>query len=126
MTQRDAIPDTLPRRQGQRLGWTYGAIGLFAAVDGFSGVYAISALLVAPGSLPAGLAFAWIQTWTWAVVVGLLVIFLPLLYPTGRLLSRRWRPVAVFALGRQRRDRDRKSTRLNSSHANISYAVFCL
>src|SRR3712207_7978639 len=40
-------------------------------------------------------------------------------------------------LGGQRRDRaldphlvvalpDRKSTRLNSSHANISYAVFCL
>src|SRR3712207_7330465 len=24
------------------------------------------------------------------------------------------------------RQRDRKSTRLNSSHANISYAVFCL
>src|SRR3712207_7575871 len=26
----------------------------------------------------------------------------------------------------QYRTRDRKSTRLNSSHANISYAVFCL
>src|SRR3712207_8770129 len=26
----------------------------------------------------------------------------------------------------QRAGRDRKSTRLNSSHANISYAVFCL
>src|SRR3712207_8755415 len=26
----------------------------------------------------------------------------------------------------QQRRRDRKSTRLNSSHANISYAVFCL
>src|SRR3712207_8145253 len=26
----------------------------------------------------------------------------------------------------QPRDEDRKSTRLNSSHANISYAVFCL
>src|SRR5438445_2859298 len=25
-----------------------------------------------------------------------------------------------------KRQRDRKSTRLNSSHANISYAVFCL
>src|SRR3712207_7527750 len=25
-----------------------------------------------------------------------------------------------------RNDEDRKSTRLNSSHANISYAVFCL
>src|SRR3712207_7422314 len=27
---------------------------------------------------------------------------------------------------RQAEHRDRKSTRLNSSHANISYAVFCL
>src|SRR3712207_8481615 len=28
--------------------------------------------------------------------------------------------------GRVRLEADRKSTRLNSSHANISYAVFCL
>src|SRR3712207_6967298 len=28
--------------------------------------------------------------------------------------------------GEGMRTRDRKSTRLNSSHANISYAVFCL
>src|SRR3712207_8029666 len=28
--------------------------------------------------------------------------------------------------GRQRLVEDRKSTRLNSSHANISYAAFCL
>src|SRR5438128_11266185 len=28
--------------------------------------------------------------------------------------------------GRPRRCRDRKSTRLNSSHGSISYAVFCL
>src|SRR3712207_7722867 len=32
-------------------------------------------------------------------------------------------PAAVL---QQPRRRDRKSTRLNSSHANISYAVFCL
>src|SRR3712207_8295321 len=31
-------------------------------------------------------------------------------------------PGAIGGVGRQ----DRKSTRLNSSHANISYAVFCL
>src|SRR3712207_8534966 len=29
-------------------------------------------------------------------------------------------------VGRDNRVLDRKSTRLNSSHANISYAVFCL
>src|SRR3712207_8227739 len=40
------------------------------------------------------------------------------------------RPVRDDRLGRPRRSAepvvDRKSTRLNSSHANISYAVFCL
>src|SRR3989449_5003175 len=30
------------------------------------------------------------------------------------------------AAGARRRERDRKSTRLNSSHGYISYAVFCL
>src|SRR3712207_8284852 len=29
-------------------------------------------------------------------------------------------------VGQRLAERDRKSTRLNSSHANISYAVFCL
>src|SRR3712207_8326974 len=32
----------------------------------------------------------------------------------------------VPQLVQRRGQRDRKSTRLNSSHANISYAVFCL
>src|SRR5258707_11947465 len=34
----------------------------------------------------------------------------------------RARPGAILRMGKV----DRKSTRLNSSHANISYAVFCL
>src|SRR5207249_6890863 len=34
--------------------------------------------------------------------------------------------VGALALGRRRPRRDRKSTRLNSSHVSISYAVFCL
>src|SRR3712207_8720755 len=33
---------------------------------------------------------------------------------------------AVVAAPARRDAQDRKSTRLNSSHANISYAVFCL
>src|SRR5688572_31801049 len=33
------------------------------------------------------------------------------------------RPLGVVPAGR---DQDRKSTRLNSSHSQISYAVFCL
>src|SRR5690348_17377091 len=34
--------------------------------------------------------------------------------------------IPVSARRRATRDRDRKSTRLNSSHPSISYAVFCL
>src|SRR3712207_8390084 len=39
---------------------------------------------------------------------------------------RRGRPRVGGRRGRRRASEDRKSTRLNSSHANISYAVFCL
>src|SRR3712207_7454492 len=55
--------------------------------------------------------------------------------PAGRRLlrdGRRRRAAGRRAAGEGRRPggaaarRDRKSTRLNSSHANISYAVFCL
>src|SRR3712207_1466827 len=43
-------------------------------------------------------------------------------YGLAQIVRTGWyREVAVKSL-----DRDRKSTRLNSSHANISYAVFCL
>src|SRR3712207_8470082 len=49
---------------------------------------------------------------------------------TLRLLHERGVPVGVLSdTGFDLRpvfDADRKSTRLNSSHANISYAVFCL
>src|SRR3712207_7206873 len=38
----------------------------------------------------------------------------------------RCRPLADVDPRRECRSGDRKSTRLNSSHANISYAVFCL
>src|SRR3712207_7007721 len=44
--------------------------------------------------------------------------------PSDSTSSSASRPVAATA--RTVRPADRKSTRLNSSHANISYAVFCL
>src|SRR3712207_8879211 len=46
----------------------------------------------------------------------------------GRLCRRTRNVSAFFSTGQRRPSghEDRKSTRLNSSHANISYAVFCL
>src|SRR5690348_18031357 len=40
--------------------------------------------------------------------------------------TREWRPRDVLRIRRQNFITDRKSTRLNSSHPSISYAVFCL
>src|SRR3712207_6949884 len=44
------------------------------------------------------------------------------------IFARRRQPghAAETEIGQRMPERDRKSTRLNSSHANISYAVFCL
>src|SRR3712207_6867246 len=44
----------------------------------------------------------------------------------GARLRPRHRPAERGHRAHERDPRDRKSTRLNSSHANISYAVFCL
>src|SRR2546422_8057233 len=51
-----------------------------------------------------------------------LPICLQMLCPPGHISASR----VVRAGGRDVRDADRKSTRLNSSHGYISYAVFCL
>src|SRR3712207_9585671 len=45
---------------------------------------------------------------------------------TPRRVARMKGPVLACGLLPDTTKRDRKSTRLNSSHANISYAVFCL
>src|SRR2546427_8313541 len=45
--------------------------------------------------------------------------------PDGRVMRAALR-LAHDQLAPQELDRDRKSTRLNSSHSQISYAVFCL
>src|SRR5256886_9796219 len=51
-------------------------------------------------------------------------------YLTGSILTETifsWPGVGRYVLlAIQKRDLDRKSTRLNSSHSQISYAVFCL
>ena len=83
------------RRPGNRIGWLILAAGLLAAIQIFSRPYAAHALIVAPGSWPAGQALAWLSDWVeWLGVSA--IAFMLLLFPTGRLRSRRWLAAAWF------------------------------
>jgi hypothetical protein len=83
------------RRPKNPIGWIFCAVGLSNLLWAFASKYAIYALLTREGSLPgaeimAWLGMGWIATLSW----GLMATFLLLLFPTGKLVSPRWRPVA--------------------------------
>ena len=83
------------RRRDNAIGWLFLAAGFALGVGTFSRPYALRALEVDPGSLPAGRLLAWLSGWVWAIPVCLLPILF-LLFPTGHVPSRRWRPVAWY------------------------------
>jgi hypothetical protein len=87
------------RRPDNPIGWLFIAAGLSGAAVLFSSEYALYALFTEPGALPGGRAMAWISAWVGTVAFGLVFTFLFLLFPDGRLLSARWRPVAWLAAG---------------------------
>src|SRR5215204_1854922 len=78
------------RRPENPVGWLLCLYGLVTSIGYFCAEYAIYALLAEPNSLPAGEAMAWFVSWVLPILTGLQVFYI-LLFPTGRLPSRRWR-----------------------------------
>ena len=82
------------RRPENAVGWILCVVGLCFALAGFAGEYSTYALITEPGALPAGDVMAWLGAWIWPPAIILVFVFLLLLFPDGRLPSRRWKPVA--------------------------------
>ena len=83
------------RRPENKIGWLFLAAGLSLGLSQLGIGYGIHALVVDPGSLPAGRAFAAVGNAVGLVALSALA-FLFLLFPTGHLRSPRWRPAAWF------------------------------
>lgn len=82
------------RRPGNAVGWIVAANAITGAIITFAAQYAVRWRAV-PIDFPAGLWLAWLNQWIFFVEFLLLAGFVPLVFPTGRPLTPRWRPALV-------------------------------
>src|SRR5688572_27360049 len=81
------------RRPSNAIGWILLAEGLlwmFLGMTDYYGLYGVAR----PGSVPFPVGVAAVNNFMWVPAVGLLGTYVLLLFPDGRLPSRRWRPLA--------------------------------
>jgi hypothetical protein len=86
------------RRPRNPVGWILWLTATVVTVSVAGSDYAAYSMAAFDGSLPGTLALAWLSTIGFLPALAAVVVFVPLLFPDGRLLSPRWRWVAVFGL----------------------------
>ena len=82
------------RRGDHAIGWLFCFAGLGWALSGFSGLVVERSRFLGDRAPDA---IVWLSAWTELIGIVALVLAL-LVFPTGRLLSRRWRPVAALTV----------------------------
>ncbi len=87
----------LVKRPENPIGWIMAAVAFMLSVCITGGYYATYVMLTQGQPDALAVFGAWIFNCFWFLMLALTFVYLPLLFPDGRLLSRRWLPVAVVA-----------------------------
>ena len=80
------------------IGWLLMISGVAITVSTFGGTYVLFDHDIAGGSLPLVVPIAWLASWLTVPAIAVLAIYVPMLFPTGRFLSRRWRTLGLVSL----------------------------
>jgi len=80
------------------IGWMLEVIGILLLIMTSTGDYAAYALVLHPGSLPLGNLAVILDGSAWCVGLFLFGVMLPLTFPSGHLMSRRWVIPIAFSL----------------------------
>jgi two-component system NarL family sensor kinase len=85
-------------RPRNRIGWLLAAVGVAQAVSLLGSNYGLAGIHDPTGSLPGDGWAMWVSEGIWSPAYFLVPTLLLLVFPTGRLPSPRWWPVAVVAV----------------------------
>jgi hypothetical protein len=86
------------RRPDNRIGWLLLTAGLFEGIGIAGSIYARLDALFGGGRFPLVVPAAWLGSWIVPPAIGILVIFLPIIFPSGHLPGPRWRFFVAFAI----------------------------
>jgi hypothetical protein len=85
------------KRPTNAIGWIMAAVALMLSTFLAGDSYTAYAMVTRGQPDALAVVGAWTGSWYWYALLALVLVYLPLLFPDGRLPSRRWLPVAVLA-----------------------------